>query len=205
MRIRTAMVIAGLLAVATLGAGDDAEQDKLRVLFPQDRALLESGKFEVIALLPETETERPPLRVDGKAVEWEPFEPPALVAIADLKPGKHKIEIGKEVLRVRVLQEGEDVPEGAKWPLFRSHGHPGDWKACAACHDVSETDGRKTLGELKEPEACLTCHTDEEFELAHFHPLDPIAACHDCHALHGGNAEALLRAPVKELCGACHD
>jgi len=191
--------------VATLGVSDDAEQDRLRVLFPQHRALLESGKFEVIAALPKGETEQPALRVDGKAAEWEPFEPPALVARVELEPGEHKIAIGKEVLRVRVLAEGEDVPEGTKWPVFRSHGKPGEWKTCAACHDITEEDGRSTVGELDEPDACLTCHTDEEFELAHFHPLDPIEACHLCHALHGGSATGLLRAPAKELCAACHD
>ncbi len=61
------------------------------------------------------------------------------------------------------------------------------------------------MGELKSYKACFECHPAVEFEVVHSHPLEPIEHCQMCHGLHASKEEALLKAPVKELCADCHD
>jgi len=183
----------------------DGASPAVRVLFPADQSVLETGRFELICLAAEGVRKPPALRVDGKAGRWQPFALPALVARLELKPGRHEIAVGPTKLQVYV-RGGDLPPEVAEWPVFGTH--PGDadgWKECHACHEVTQEGGRQSVGPLGEPVACQHCHSSEDFQLAHFHPEKPLAGCHQCHALHGSSAKSLLKAPRKQLCAACHD
>ncbi|HJN17132.1 MAG TPA: cytochrome c3 family protein [Armatimonadota bacterium] len=184
----------GALIIATAAiAGDDAE---LRVLFPANGATIIEGECDLICVLPEGDP-IPDLKVGGQWAIWEMVSLPVLTSRLDLAPGKHRILIGKKKLRVRVAPDAEGA--------FRSHADKLGWRDCADCHDVAEDEGMLAVADPDQPGACIVCHSLEDFELAHFHPLDPIAACSECHALHGHAAKSLLKKPVKELCAACHE
>jgi len=184
----------GVLIAATVAVADDAAE--LRVLFPANGATITEGKCDLICVLPEGEP-LPDLKVDGRLAIWEMYSRPVLAAKLDLAPGKHRILIGKKKLKVRVAPDAEGA--------FRSHADSLGWRDCADCHDVTEDEGMLAIGDPDQPGACIVCHSPEDFELTHFHPLDPIAACSECHALHGHAAKSLLKKPVKELCSACHE
>ena len=196
---RLGLGLAFVALAAPLLHGEDAS---LRLLFPADRSVLEAGRFEVIGVLPEGATEAPPLRVDGKSAEWLPVAAPVLVARLELSSGAHEIALGSTTLRIYV--RGEEPPDD--WAAFQSHpGAQDGWKNCAVCHETAEVDGRTTVGDLREPEACRECHSADDFQLAHFHPERPLAGCHQCHALHGSPNESFLKSPIKQLCAKCHD
>jgi predicted CXXCH cytochrome family protein len=197
----------GLLALSgtpRITPGDGAPP-ALRVLFPADQSVLETGRFELICLAADDVRKPPALRIDGKSGRWQPFALPVLVARLDLKPGRHEIAVGPTKLQVCV--GGSDLPpEVADWPVSGTHpGGADGWKECHACHEVTEGNGRQSVGALDEPVACQHCHSSEDFQLAHFHPEKPLAGCHQCHALHGSSATSLLKAPRKQLCATCHD
>ncbi|MBM3472598.1 MAG: hypothetical protein FJX75_04900 [Armatimonadetes bacterium] len=198
------LAAAGLpgLTAPTLG---ESEPGALRVLFPADRSVLETGRSELICVAPGDVKRAPPLRIDGKRGRWQPYALPVLVARLELRPGRHEIAVGPTKLQVYV-REGDVPPEVAEWTVYGSH--PGDadgWKDCRACHEVTAANGRQSVGTLREPVACQQCHSSEDFQLAHFHPEKPLAGCHQCHALHGSSAKSLLKAPRKQLCATCHD
>lgn len=183
----------------------DGTAPALRVLFPTDQSTIETGRLELICIAGEGVKKPPALRVDGKARRWQPFALPVLVARLELKPGRHEIAIGATKLRVCVT-EGDPPSERPEWPAFSAHPDGADgWRDCGACHEVTEANGRQSIGALREPTACQHCHSSEDFQLAHFHPEKPLAGCHQCHALHGSSAKSLLKAPRKQLCAACHD
>ncbi|MBM3497589.1 MAG: hypothetical protein FJX74_02855 [Armatimonadetes bacterium] len=191
------LIIVAVLPVAALPrALGDGSPPELRVLFPQAGATLADGQVDMICVLPEG-ARAPALRVDGKRVAWGPYALPVLAARLDLAPGPHRIALGKTVLTVTVDPEATEA--------FRSHAGGEGWKDCTVCHEATDEGGRQALGDLKAPTACQQCHSADDFQLAHFHPEKPLAGCHQCHALHGASATSLLKAPVKQLCAACHD
>lgn len=77
--------------------------------------------------------------------------------------------------------------------------------SCAACHDPHFSGFPNQL-KGRVPEVCAACH-DEGTEVSADRVHPPVAedhACATCHDPHtGGNA--LLRTPVPELCGQCHE
>jgi predicted CXXCH cytochrome family protein len=77
--------------------------------------------------------------------------------------------------------------------------------ACGACHPTSRQDERTVVAAVTSFAACLDCHPPAQFEARHSHPLDPLKHCGTCHAPHGSAHKGLLKAPVKQLCAACHD
>lgn len=182
------------------------QPEAIRVLFPADQTILESGSHEVLCVLAEGQTDPPLLKVDGKPRRWEATAPPMLLARLDLTPGFHTIAIGK--LRIRIYVQGDDTPpqKFCDWPTFRSHpGSAEGRKNCADCHEARKRNGRQAVGAFRGAAACQHCHSPGQFELVHFHPERPLAACQECHALHGSPRPSLLRAPAKELCARCHD
>jgi predicted CXXCH cytochrome family protein len=123
----------------------------------------------------------------------------------DLSPGPHEIEIGSASAQVYVAKGEAAAKAPADWPVYQTHEErPGAWKDCATCHEVTTEEGRTLVGTPQEPGSCLKCHSTTDFAVTHFHPLEPIAACHMCHALHGSTRPSLLKAPTKELCAMCH-
>ncbi|MGQ9733357.1 MAG: cytochrome c3 family protein [Candidatus Zipacnadales bacterium] len=177
----------------------------VEVLFPAEQCILENGKFDVVGKVADGVTvEDVSLQVDGEPCNWKPYAAPVLSASLELSSGFHELRIGETRLRIFVPtdQEKEQAPP---WPLYRSHRGKEDVKSCADCHTVQQQNDRLQIGDLAEPTACLKCHVAQSFEATHFHPLDPIASCHICHALHGSVENHLLRKPVKELCAQCHD
>lgn len=179
----------------------------LRVLFPADRSVVETGRFELIAVQTKEEASegRPPLRVDGVEQPWERYRPPVLVAHLKLAPGPHQLQIGDRLMAVFAGGDPAlESPEG--WPVFRRHSLGAlDKSACSSCHTLQGEEAGITVSIPQTPAACDRCHADSRFEAIHFHPKTPLAPCQMCHALHGSSRPALLKKSVKELCAACHE
>jgi len=206
LRIGLLPVIAAVTGVLASHVAPDARTPSVRIIFPADQVVLSNGRFELIGLLPPEVRERPTLHVDGKLVHWEPTAPPTLLARCDLQPGRHLIRVGELKLRIYVSGKGSLPAELSQWTALRAHpGSADGWNDCAACHAVSEANGQHVIGAVQTPSACARCHSEEVFQLAHFHPEKPLAGCQECHALHGSERKALLKASAKELCGRCHD
>jgi len=195
------------LAHRSAGGEDPPAQPTLRVLFPADRSVIETGQFEWIGVWkPGREGEAPPeLQVDGTGHPWEPYHLPALVARLKLSPGRHSLQIGPHTWTIFV--RGDQAPEPpTDWPVFRKHPPTarGD-RACHSCHEVRQDEHGFTVSPPRTPDVCEPCHTDLQLEATHFHPREPLTSCQRCHALHGSSRPALLTKPVKELCAACHE
>lgn len=190
-------------------AGQGQDRRSVRVIFPTDESVVESGRFDLLCVMAEPKAakpRRPSLRVDGRREPWAPYEPPVLLSRLRLRPGRHDIAIGSIRLRVYVAGGSEMPDDVREWPVYRTHlGMTEGLEECGVCHKVRARRGRTIVGELMEPAACHECHSPGDFEGAHFHPLDPLASCHTCHALHGSSRPSLLRAPAKMLCAECHD
>jgi predicted CXXCH cytochrome family protein len=206
-----AFAASGLVLAASMqgGAKDGSDTAQVKVIFPADQCVVESGKFDLLCLTPKTEAGLPPrpqLRVDGKPGRWEPYEAPTLLSRLELSAGRHEIAIGPKILRIHVPGTPGAAEEPLGWPVYRSHlGATEGWKDCATCHEVAKGDNGTVVGNPREPSACSQCHPSVDFELTHFHLEEPLASCHTCHALHGSSSPSLLRAPVKKLCAECHD
>lgn len=183
------------------------KQPPISLLFPMKRCVVRNPRFELLATIRKNADGEYPdtaLRVDGEPVDWEPYALPVRSARLTLEPGKRIIEIGDQRLEVFVARGEVEPPED--WPVFRTHPtNSGPWRDCGACHEMTETDGLKRVGELKGHESCFACHDAARFPEIHAHPEDPLFDCGMCHSIHGSQRELLLRAPVKELCAKCHD
>lgn len=206
MRVTLACVV--LAALCIWGAPAEPERG-VRILSPLNECVLGSGKVEIIALatgLAANEAAALPVVVDGKAIERMPTRPPAVLARAELAPGEHTISVGRETVRVWVRGD-DDLPETVRgWPAMLAHPRGADgWQGCASCHVTSDEDGVLGILDLVLPDTCLTCHPSGDFELAHSHPLMPIAGCRRCHATHGATSGKLLRGPARKLCAECHE
>ena len=188
---------------------EDTGGISLRVIFPAEQCIVESGKLELLCVIPgsvPSVASRIPLRVDGKPRSWEPYQTPILLSRLELAPGWHDVTIGVKHLRIFVLNstEADRAPRG--WPVLKSHpGGNNGWKDCAVCHQVTDEDGRAAVGDPEDSSICFQCHSSVEFELTHLHTEAPFASCEVCHAIHGSSRPSLLIAPVKELCTLCHD
>lgn len=214
-RGRLGLALGALLAPALLAwtvaviCGQAGEGETLRVLFPRDECVLESGKLGLLCVIADAASDQEPapkLRLDGAAREWGPYQAPVLLCRLELDPGPHEIVVGSQKLRIYVRGQsgGDGEPDG--WPVYRTHcGTTEGWKDCAACHQLAKEDGRTTVGDPKEPSACSPCHSAIDFGATHSHPKEPLDACHLCHALHGSDGPSLLKAPIKQLCADCHD
>jgi predicted CXXCH cytochrome family protein len=200
---------AAALCLARSPGDEPAGTQGVRVLFPADRAVIEPAKLPVIATMPAARGRYPPrprLLVDGRPRKWLPLSPPVLLAHVQLTPGRHEVAIGKTMLTVYVRAGEKSSDEPRDWPLLRRHAIGDDWpRACSGCHEVDDRARLPVVGKLKQPNACLACHTEADFQLAHFHPLPPFGQCSLCHALHCSPNPSLLKAPAKTLCRKCHD
>jgi len=180
-------------------------QPALRVLFPPDRSVVETGKFELICLQRKGQKSRPQLRVDGMVQPWERYRAPLLVARLNLSPGRHQLQIGSR--RLTIFVPGDQTlraPPG--WARFRTHPPTVQgYRECRSCHLIENNARGTAVLAPRTPAACKRCHSDVQFEATHFHPQEPLASCQMCHALHGSRRKALLKKPHKELCAACHD
>ena len=181
----------------------------VRILSPLNECILDSGRFDIVASVGGFTAEEAAalaVTVDGRRAERVPTRPPTVLARVELEPGEHTITVGTQVARVFVKGD-DDLPESVReWPVAFAHPGGADGRQdCAACHVTSEEDGALAIRDLVLPDACLTCHPPADFELAHSHPLTPIAGCRRCHATHGAVAAKLLRAPAKRLCAECHE
>jgi len=206
--VRTVLACLLLAALCVWGAPAEPERG-VRVLSPLHECVLGSGKVEIVAFaagLAANEAAALPVVVDGNPIERVPTEPPAVLARTELAPGEHTITVGPETVRVWVRGDDE-LPEAVRsWPEMLAHpGGADGWQECASCHVTSGEDGVLGIRDLVLPDACLTCHPPIDFELAHSHPLMPIAGCKRCHATHGATSDKLLRGPAKKLCAECHE
>jgi predicted CXXCH cytochrome family protein len=207
-RAKIGLILMGLAAgVAGWRAGGGEEPPALRVLFPADRSVVETGQFELIAVQSREAARQgpPPLRVDGVEHPWERYRAPVRVARLKLSPGPHQLRIGDRTLAIFV--RGDQAPDPpAGWPVFRQHPPTVPEKAaCRSCHPVQKEDAEVALAAPRTPAACDPCHSARQFEASHYHPREPLSSCQRCHALHGSDRRALLKQPVKELCAACHE
>jgi len=195
-------------------AQDETDGPSLRIMFPRDEVILETGKIDLLCVADASIAagdEAPLPMVDGTPgawapLPWETVARPVLLSRLALAPGAHEIRVGAARLRVYVAPEdsSEDRPEG--WPTLRDHsvGEPG-WKDCTICHDESAEDGDIAMPLPETPSACLVCHPREDVELTHFHPADPLSACQTCHAVHGATEDSLRSGAITELCSGCHE
>jgi predicted CXXCH cytochrome family protein len=200
---RARLALLGLVVIAGLpslraGAGT------VRVLYPADGSILDSGRFTLICLSLESAA-APSLKIDRTGAKWEPYELPVLVGQLELAPGPHEIAIGSTRVRVHVRGSPPSLePDG--WPTLRRHGEKSKVGTdCAACHELKRQDAKVIIGDSREPASCRRCHAAKDLEAAHVHALDPLVSCRMCHALHGSSRPRLLRADVKELCARCHE
>jgi predicted CXXCH cytochrome family protein len=207
--LRPALLIAGLLCCGHPNGlrGQGAAEEALRVIFPADQCTVESGKLDLLCVTAETTAGEPPaLLVDGKPGKWEAYRRPVLLSRLELAPGEHTIAVGGKELQIVADDAPETEEPPGDGPVHADHPDGDDgWKDCAACHAVTKEDGLTVIGDPDEPDACLQCHSPTDFEVTHFHPLEPIASCRMCHAVHGSANASLLKGPVKELCAACHE
>jgi len=197
MRCAPAVVsIVSVAAACAALAGRSDDDTKLRVLSPLDGSTVVSPVDCVVRAAPDT---APALRVDGEERAWLLVAGVARRASLELAPGEHEVSVEDQTARFTVTEDAE-TPD-----LARAHSREGDdLDACRPCHEVTEGESPEVRAE-RQPDGCLACHTRTDFDLAHFHPLEPIRNCGECHALHGSPRPALLRAPAAELCSACHD
>lgn len=170
------------------------------VVSPPNRAVLLSGNIDVIC-----RTDEADFQIDAVRYQWEPFAGPVRAARVRLMPGVHELRVGGHLIQL-VVALNEDEHDGpSDWKIYRSHEMDADPTRCEDCHETEERDGRIRVGELKSYKACLECHTPIDFEVAHSHILEPLEACQMCHVLHGSPIKKLLKAPMRKLCGECHD
>ncbi|MDH7568272.1 MAG: cytochrome c3 family protein [Armatimonadota bacterium] len=186
----------GLSALAT-GATPTLKE---RVLFPPDGAVLLAGPQVVVAV-----STNPTLRVDGKARPWDALVPPVRSARLQLSPGSHQLRVGQHTLTVRVVASAAPGTVHEEGEATRAHPIGSGAEGCGVCHHTTTQQGKVAIGALRSTQACLKCHTPVQFEAAHSHPLEPIAHCQDCHALHASRRKALLSGPAKQLCSKCHE
>ncbi len=73
--------------------------------------------------------------------------------------------------------------------------------SCTTCHDPHDRFGGKVQPEA-EAVLCSECHPSQSCS-----PADHVSlACSDCHALHAGHGDPLMREPtIGLLCDSCHD
>jgi predicted CXXCH cytochrome family protein len=73
--------------------------------------------------------------------------------------------------------------------------------SCATCHDPHDRFGGKVQPEA-EAVLCADCHPGQSHS-----PSDHVSlVCSDCHALHAGHGDRLMREPTTGLlCDSCHD
>ena len=214
-RGRLGLAIGALLAPALFAAtvavirGQSAEGEKPRVLFPRNQCVLESGEFDVVCVMADAPSDREPvpeLHVDGKAETWEPYKAPVLLCRLELEPGSHELVVGSERLQVHVRGDGEALEAPDAWPVYRSHQESTEgWEDYTTCHEVTKAEALTVVGAARQPEACYECHSAVDFEATHFHPREPLDACHMCHDLHGSSGPSLLNGEVKKLCAECHE
>ncbi len=177
------------------------------VVFPSNHSVLTRGTFDLICKTPDEK-----LEVDGAAHRWGPFTSPRRSSLLRLDTGYHTIRVGSEEVEVFVAMTPKDHEGPAEWPVVRSHPMKGkDEERCAACHEIDEPEAPAgaeksySVGRLLSYKACFECHPSVEFDVIHSHPLEPIENCEMCHQLHGSPRKAALKAPVKQLCDACHE
>lgn len=90
---------------------------------------------------------------------------------------------------------------------WKGSTHEARQLACASCHRIH---ARKDPILVKEsqPDVCFGCHRKQRAEVnkASVHPLRfGLVACTDCHNVHGGPADRLLKRPtLNETCYSCH-
>ena len=190
-------------------AGEDAHsiRPSLRILFPADRSIIETGKFQLICVQrPQShQKDAPRLVVDGVRMRWGQYRPPVFVARLNLSPGRHKLQIGNRTLAI-FIRGNRTLPAPRGWQVFRAHPPASNgYMECRSCHNVKRDKDAIAVLTPRTPDACGRCHSDVQFEVKHFHPKEPLDSCQMCHAVHGSSRKALLKKPLKELCATCHD
>ncbi len=77
---------------------------------------------------------------------------------------------------------------------------------CTACHQPHESDNAALLIGAAGANPCLVCHKSKEQQLRAATTLhEPLKeGCTRCHVAHSSDQDHLLKAPIEELCFACH-
>lgn len=183
-----------LLALCRAAAPPTPGTDEL--ISPPAGAVLPAGPVDVIY-----RGAPAGLQLDGRDRAWGPFAGSVRAARVRLTPGRHELRVGGR----SVVVWGEGTPAPPEFKAARVHPIAPGAQGCAACHETDSLNGQTVVGTPKPTANCLECHSPDQFELKHSHPLDPLRNCTSCHAVHGAAHKGLLRAPAKKLCAACHD
>jgi predicted CXXCH cytochrome family protein len=230
-----ACLIAALPLVLAAAAQIPPARPGVAVLYPPDGCVIAGNAVRVVAVAPAfrkspgVTLDGRPLKMERAAFaeDWMtkairrgngPPDRPALLdnrqeaalwmAVAPLSPGRHVLSAdGRKARLFRSARaDGSGGPAG--WPLFRPHlpvaesaGSP----ACGPCHEESRPARNRTLGGVRTPAACHTCHTEADLQLKHNHIMDMLSRCWTCHDPHGSARSKLLVDEKKKLCSRCHE
>lgn len=64
----------------------------------------------------------------------------------------------------------------------------------------------KIVGDFRGGESCLSCHSQERFDLEHLgHRIQPFESCTICHNIHNPFVRPLLSRKPEDLCLQCHE
>ena len=90
---------------------------------------------------------------------------------------------------------------------WKGSTHEARQLACASCHRI-HAQRDPILNKVSQPDVCFGCHRKQRADVnkASVHPVRfGLVACTDCHNVHGGPAERLLKRPtLNETCYTCH-
>jgi predicted CXXCH cytochrome family protein len=178
---------------------DSSTESERQVISPLDRAVLMSGRIDVIIKSPDGK-----LEVDGEPCAAEPFQSPLQVKRLWLDPGMHEIRAGDQRVEFVVALNEIEHDGPSDWKIVRSHPiEPGDDR-CGVCHETERKDGLLEVIGIPSDETCLDCHTASKVEAIHPHAMELVQSCRLCHVIHGSLHKRLLKAPAKDLCDQCH-
>ncbi len=76
--------------------------------------------------------------------------------------------------------------------------------SCDACHEEKNPGSHDFSMASAEPDLCLDCHDEEDFEGEVVHRPLADGKCTVCHDPHGSPNKSLVKMPVEELCLSCH-
>lgn len=183
---------------------DTEQEEKLTIKSPLSDSVLLSNSIDVICKF--AGEEEPALVIDGEPAEWDPIVGSTRAVRVRLEPGVHELKVGDQEVRCVVAINELDHDGPSDWPIQRSHYISRKEDRCARCHETEQQNELINVGQFKGPETCIECHDLTDFEANHMHVYQPLEACHSCHAIHGSTEEeALLKAPIRQLCEGCHD
>ncbi len=90
---------------------------------------------------------------------------------------------------------------------WQTSGHTAAKLRCSQCHKVHSSAQNTRLLAKDQTELCYDCHKQVKGQLVQnsHHPVrEGKVACADCHDIHSGKHDGMLRREEKALCTTCH-